>query len=129
GYIACWTTNARPIGSHPVPEGAPEGGGKWKRGVREDFLKTTSVGLDGASMAHRTNYLDLDPTYTDAWGQPLLRMTYDFTLNDRRLTSHITPIVEQIARGMGGREIKVNQRRGSYDVKPYQTTHNTGGTI
>src|SRR5690606_8248126 len=88
GYIACWTTNARPIESHPVPDGVPEWGSKWKRAVRENFLKTTSVGLHGASMAHRTNYLDLDPTYTDAWGQPLLRMTYDFTLNDRRLTSH-----------------------------------------
>lgn len=129
GYIACWTTNARPIESHPVPDGVPEWGSQWKRAVRENFLKTTTVGLHGASMAHRTNYLDLDPTYTDAWGQPLLRMTYDFTLNDRRLTSHITPFVEEIARGMGGREIKVNNRRGSYDVKPYQTTHNTGGTI
>jgi len=30
---------------------------------------------------------------------------------------------------MGGREIKVNKRSGSYDVTPYQTTHTTGGAI
>lgn len=129
GYIACHTTNARPIESHPVPDGAPSWGSSWKRAVRENFLKTTSVGVHGASMAHRSNYLDLDPTYTDHLGRPLLRMTYDFTLNDRRLTRHLTPIAEDIARGMGGREIKVNSRRGSYDSMPYQTTHNTGGTI
>ncbi|MDZ7601289.1 MAG: GMC family oxidoreductase [Hoeflea sp.] len=129
GYIACHTTNARPIESHPVPDGAPRWGSDWKRSVRQNFLKTTSVGVHGASMAHRSNYLDLDPTYTDRWGRPLLRMTYDFTLNDRRLTRHLTPVAEQIARGMGGREVKVNNRRGSYDSMPYQTTHNTGGTI
>lgn len=129
GYIACGTTNARPIESHPVPEGVPRWGSDWKRAVRQNFLKATGVGVHGASMAHRSNYLDLDPTYTDRWGRPLLRMTYDFTPNDRRLTRHLTPIAEQIARGMGGREVKVNNRRGSYDSVPYQTTHNTGGTI
>jgi gluconate 2-dehydrogenase alpha chain len=28
---------------------------------------------------------------------------------------------------MGGREVKANKRSGSYDIVPYQTTHNTGG--
>ena len=129
GYIACYTTNARPIESHPVPEGVPGWGSEWKQSVRANFLKTTTVGVHGASMAHRSNYLDLDPTYTDRHGRPLLRMTYDFTLNDRRLTAHITPVAEEIARGMGGREVNVAERKGSYDSMPYQTTHNTGGTI
>jgi gluconate 2-dehydrogenase alpha chain len=30
-------------------------------------------------MNHRGNYLDLDPTYRDVRGQPLMRMTFDFT--------------------------------------------------
>lgn len=128
-YIGCWTTNARPIESHPVPEGTPEWGSEWKRAVRHNFLKQTSLSVHGASMAYRHNYLDLDPTYTDHWGRPLMRMTYDFTANDRLLTDHITPIAAEIARNMGGREIKINERRGSYDSMPYQTTHNTGGTI
>jgi len=128
-YIASWTTNARPIESHPVPEGTPEWGAEWKRAVKRNFLKSTSLSVHGASMAHRTNYLDLDPTYTDAWGRPLMRMTYDFTVNDRRLTEHITPIAEAIAREMGGREYTVNNRADSYDSVPYQTTHTTGGTI
>lgn len=128
-YIGAWTTNARPIETHPVPEGVPEWGSEWKRSVRQNFLKTASISVHGASMAYRQNYLDLDPTYTDHWGRPLMRMTYDFTVNDRRLTNHITPIAEEIARGMGGREVKVNSREGAYDSVPYQTTHNTGGTI
>lgn len=129
-YIGCWTTNARPIESHPVPEGTPEWGAQWKRAVRDNFLKTTSLSVHGASMAHRNNYLDLDPTYTDRFGRPLMRVTFDFTDNDRRLSDHITPLAEEIARGMGGRETSTTTRTGeAYDIAPYQTTHNTGGTI
>ena len=129
-YIACWTTNQRPIESHPVPEGTPGWGGEWKRAVQRNFLKNTSLSVHGASMAHRENYCDLDPTYTDRWGRPLMRMTYDFTDNDRRLSNHITPIAERIAANMGGREFTTTRRAdGAYDIKPYQTTHNTGGTI
>jgi gluconate 2-dehydrogenase alpha chain len=129
-YIACWTTNARPIETHPVPEGTPGWGSAWKRAVRDNFLKATSISVHGASMAHRENYLDLDPSYRDRFGRPLMRMTYDFTDNDRRLSEHITPIAEEIARNMGGREVSVNMNTdGAYDSKPYQTTHNTGGTI
>src|SRR5690606_39145468 len=96
GYIACMTTNARPIETHPVPEGVPEWGSEWKMAMRENFLKHTGVTVHGASMAHRENYLDLDPTYTDRFGRPLMRMTYDFTENDRRLSEYITPIAADI---------------------------------
>jgi gluconate 2-dehydrogenase alpha chain len=128
-YIASWTTNARPIETHPVPEGTPEWGSAWKRAVKDNFLKHTSLSVHGASMAYRQNYLDLDPTYRDRYGRPLMRMTFDFTENDRRLSEYITPFAADLARGMGGREIKVGELDEHYDIWPYQTTHNTGGTI
>lgn len=129
GYIANWTTNARPIETRRTPEGTPEWGSAWKAAVKANFLKSTSVGSHGASMAHVNNYLDLDPTYVDAYGQPLMRLTYDFTPNDRAMTAFLTERVREIAERMGGREIKLNPREGPYDSMPYQTTHNTGGTI
>lgn len=128
-YIACWTTNARPIENQTVPEGTPGWGSEWKQAMRQNFLRRTSLSVHGASMAHRENYLDLDPTYKDIHGRPLMRMTFDFTQNDRRLSEHITPVAAEIAEGMGGREIKVNGLDEAYDIWPYQTTHNTGGTI
>ncbi|CAD7036524.1 GMC family oxidoreductase [Pseudorhizobium endolithicum] len=129
GYIANWTTNARPIETHPTPEGTANWGSAWKKAVKENFLKSTSVGAHGASMAYANNYLDLDPTYTDAYGRPLMRMTYDFTPNDLKMSAFLTERVKEIAERMGGREIKLNTRDGPYDSMPYQTTHNTGGTI
>src|SRR5690606_16294038 len=101
----------------------------WKKSVVENFLKSTGVGAHGASMAYATNHLDLDPTYTDFYGRPLMRMTYDFTPNDLTMSAYLTERVRAIAERMGGREIKVNARKGPYDSMPYQTTHNTGGTI
>jgi gluconate 2-dehydrogenase alpha chain len=129
GYIANWTTHARPIETQRTPQGTPEWGSAWKKAVAENFLKSTSVGAHGASMAHANNHLDLDPTYKDVYGRPLMRMTYDFTPNDRAMSAFLTERVRAIAERMGGREIKVTAREGPYDSMPYQTTHNTGGTI
>ena len=35
--------------------------------------------------AYRQNYADLDPTYRDAFGDPLLRITFNFTDNERNM--------------------------------------------
>ena len=37
-----------------------------------------------------TNYLDLDPTYKDAIGRPLVRMTYNYTDNDHKMSVFLT---------------------------------------
>ena len=39
----------------------------------------------GAHQSYRGNYLDLDPVYRDAYGQPLLRMTFDWQENDIKM--------------------------------------------
>ena len=55
--------------------------------------------------------------------------TFDFTANEHRMSDYLTDRAVEIARAMQPREIKVLRRKGSWDVVPYQTTHNTGGTI
>lgn len=129
GYIAQWQTNGRPIETHPTPEGTPRWGAKWKQAVRDSYLRAITVGTHGAVMSHRGNYLDLDPTYRDVYGRPMLRMTFDFTDNEHRMSDFLTDRAEEIAKAMNPREIKINRRTGNYSIVPYQTTHNTGGTI
>ena len=80
-------------------------------------------------MSSRGNYLDLDPTWRDTFGRPMLRMTFDFTDNDHKMSDYVTAKAAEVARAMNPREIKVNGRKGSWSVTPYQTTHNTGGAI
>ncbi|MBW8784537.1 MAG: GMC family oxidoreductase [Novosphingobium sp.] len=129
GYISVLQTGARPIQTHPTPEGTPNWGSAWKRAVAQNYLRSTFIPTHGAVMSYRSNYLDLDPTYRDVYGRPLLRMTFDFGENEHRMSDFLTDRAAEIATAMGATRITRNYRKGSWDVVPYQTTHNTGGAI
>jgi gluconate 2-dehydrogenase alpha chain len=129
GYIGEVLTHGRPIEFHPTPPGTPSWGSEWKKAVVRHYNHTTVVNVHGSSIATRDNFLDLDPTYKDAWGQPLLRMTFDFPENDVGMSAFLTERAADIAKAMGGRQIVPSPRRRPYTTTQYQSTHNTGGTI
>jgi len=128
GYIALWTTGGRPIlQQHGVPMGTPKWGGAWKKAMHENYLKSVSVATHGSVMSYRDSYLDLDPTYRDVYGNPLLRLTFDFHDNEHKMSRFETDKAASIAKAMKPRSIKINYREGHYSILPYETTHNTGG--
>jgi hypothetical protein len=47
-----------------------------------------NIGSSGSVMANRYNYYDLDPTYRNAFGQPLMRMTFDYKENEHKIGRH-----------------------------------------
>jgi gluconate 2-dehydrogenase alpha chain len=128
-FIGEIMSHGRPIEFHPVPPGTPTWGSAWKKAVAEHYNHTSSVLVHGSSTGARQNYLDLDPTYKDAWGLPLLRMTFDFPANDLRMSQFVTEKALEIGRAMGGKQVTGASRKGPYTSTQYQTTHNTGGTI
>ena len=128
-YIGAINTNGRPIEYHPVPPGTPKWGKGWKEAVVRHYNHTLNLNIHGSSMPRRANYLDLDPTYKDAWGQPLLRMTFDFPQNDLKMAQFVTDRAVEIGNAMGARVVAGSPRKGPYTVTQYQTTHNTGGTV
>ena len=128
-YIGEIMTNGRPIGFHPTPPGTPSWGAKWKQAVVRHYNHTSTINVHGSSVATRWNNLDLDPTYKDAWGLPLLRMTFDFPENDIKMSAYCTQKAIEIGKQMGGKLVTGAPRKGPYDITEYQTTHNTGGTI
>lgn len=128
-YILGGTTNGRPIEYHPVPKGTPKWGRAWKEAVVRHYNHTGHVNVNGSSMPSWNNFLDLDPTYTDAWGQPALRMTFDFPENDMRMSRYSHAKGKQVAEAMGGRATSEVIYGRPFDVTKYQTTHNTGGAI
>ena len=129
--INCINTGGRPIQQLSLPAGTPTWGAAWKKAAKENYVYQTSVGSQGSVMSYRDNYLDLDPTYKDQFGQPLLRMTFDWKDNDMAMTAFIGGKVEQIARAMNPKHISMGfKKKGEhYDVRPYQSTHNTGGAV
>jgi gluconate 2-dehydrogenase alpha chain len=128
-FIGAVNTNGRPIQYHPVPPGTPNWGKGWKQAVIKHYNHTVMLSLHGSSAAQRQNYLDLDPTYRDAWGQPLLRMTFDFPQNDIKMAAHVTAKAVEIGKAMGAKQVAGSPRKGPYTVTQYQTTHNTGGSV
>jgi gluconate 2-dehydrogenase alpha chain len=128
-YVGAIMTNGRPIEFHPTPTGTPTWGLEWKQAVARHYNHTILVQQHGTSASSRLNYLDLDPMYKDAWGQPLLRMTFDFPENDIRMSQYIADKVVEIGRAMGGKQIIRGGTKRPYSVTFYQSTHNAGGAI
>lgn len=130
GNISISQTGKRPIANNDVPPDTPSWGSEFKRASLHYFYRTLSVSCQGSSLPSRGNFLDLDPTYIDEFGNPLIRMTFDWTGNDRALVSYMSPILNEIMREMGAVELdESGELEGSYDIVPYQSTHNTGGAI
>ena len=128
-YVGSIMTGTRPIEFHPTPPGTPTWGLEWKRAVARHYNHTILVQQHGTSQPSRLNYLDLDPTYKDAWGQPLLRMTFDFPENDIRMSQYIADKVVEIGRAMGGKVVVRGGRTRPYTTTAYQSTHNAGGAV
>lgn len=129
GGISAGTSGARPIGYHPTAPGTPKWGTAWKKALADGYNHTVSVGGQGSVMSYRQNYLDLDPTYTDAFGRPLLRMTFDYQDNEAKQMASAADISEQICKQMNPKAVQKNPRGRPYSIVPYQSTHNTGGTV
>lgn len=129
GMISSTQTGSRPIASNPVPPGTPSWGKEFKANSIKYFNQNIGVGAQGASLPHFENYLDLDPTYKDAYGSPLLRMTYNFTDQDRNMSYFLRERTSEILKEMGADIVSEPTELGDYTIVPYQSTHNTGGAI
>ncbi|MDO5757148.1 MAG: GMC family oxidoreductase [Rhodobacterales bacterium] len=128
-YITVGHTNGQPIRSMSLPEGTPKWGADWKKAIGEWYGKSINIGSHGSNMSYRDCYLDLDPTYRDPWGRPLLRMTFDWKQNDIRMTRFMKRQTETIAKAMkpDSWNSSFKDEDSHYDIRPYQTTHNVGG--
>jgi gluconate 2-dehydrogenase alpha chain len=128
GYIALWTTGGRPILQQTsVPSGTPGWGSAWKAARAKYYQRVLSIATHGSVMSYRDSYLDLDPTYRDVYGNPLLRLTFDYHPNETKMSRFLTDKAAIVGRAMKAHEVKPNYREGHYSIVPYQTTHNTGG--
>ncbi|WP_426445553.1 GMC family oxidoreductase [Paenibacillus sp. S-38] len=129
GMIILGQTGYRPILNNPVPSGTPSWGKEFKSASVKYANRALTVGGEGSSMSFRHHYLDLDPTYKDAFGDPLIRITFDFEDQDRELAKFMASRCADILKEMGADHIDPMKELGPYDISTYQSTHNTGGVI
>jgi gluconate 2-dehydrogenase alpha chain len=106
-----------------------EWGQEWKENLRANWDSYAPINIQGESLPYEDQFLDLDPTYKDAYGLPLLRITFDWHENDYKLYRFIAARCREIMAQMGPTRYYVTPELEPYDVYSYQSTHNTGGAI
>ncbi len=122
--------HGRPIAYRPMPAGTPQWGTQWKAASAKWYNSAMTISSSGSVMANRYNYFDLDPTYRNPFGQPLMRMTFDYKANEHKVGQHAAQIVNDLAKSMNPTTMNpAVARTEPWSVVPYQSTHNTGGTI
>ena len=128
-YVAVASPGATPIKSKPVPAGTPRWGAQWKQAVAQYYRRGFSISIHGSCQSYRQHYLDLDPTYKDAYGLPLLRMTFDWHDNEKKMLAWMYEKVTEIAKAMSPAKYAAHHIYKKYSIVPYQSTHNMGGAV
>jgi len=104
-------------------------GAEWKKAAVSYYDRIATVTFTGEHLAYKNNFMDLDSSYKDKLGDPLLRLTLDWRDNERNMADFATPKAVEIARAMGAEEINPFSGLRQYDATRYQSTHVQGGTI
>ena len=129
GYMSPTVSGGRPIQVRSVPPGTPRWGTAWKEATAKHYNHWFPISVHGTSYAHRNNYIDLDPTYKDAIGRPLVRMTFNYPDNDKKMSVWMTNKATELARAMGAKTVAPNPRTSNFGAQPGAASHHTGGVI
>jgi gluconate 2-dehydrogenase alpha chain len=124
-------TGGRPIEQMLLPPGSPRWGSGWKEAAKKHYRHSTIFISQGSVMSYRSRYLDLDPTYKDSHGLPLLRMTFDWHDNEYKMAAYSAARLEEIVKTMKPESFATEMFKPGthYDTRIYQSTHTTGGAI
>jgi gluconate 2-dehydrogenase alpha chain len=117
------------FGAIPPGETSARWGSEWKKAALRWYDRMAILRYEGEHLSNRQNSMDLDPTYTDKFGDPLLRVTFDWTeleLNQRRFAAGVQT---KLAKALNAKNFNVLKFRDHYDVGLYQSTHIQGGAI
>jgi gluconate 2-dehydrogenase alpha chain len=129
GMILAYAQGSAPISSFgKVPEGEvrKNWGSQWKKAALKWQDRTATFICSGNHFAYRGNYIDLDPTYKDAWGDPLLRVTIDWTDADRAQSDAMIKKEVGIAKAMGAASVTA---RGTGKNPPGTGLEHTHGGV
>jgi gluconate 2-dehydrogenase alpha chain len=136
GFLRGGTIGSRGYGFQPIASFGvvphtvkAKWGSDWKKAAVHYYDRTGVIGFTGEHFAYKSNFMDLDPTYKDKLGDPLLRLTLDWRDNERKMADSAATKSLEIARAMNAKEINPGPPLRSYDTTRYQTTHVQGGTI
>lgn len=128
GEIQIRQYGTRPIDSNQVPSDTPPWGEKFKQDSLFYANRNLHVRFQPATLPWSFNCMDLDPTYTDKYGDPLLRITNEYTNQDKNLNQWGIDICHGVMEEMGADIIDDDEVPESFD-NSFTGGHYAGGVI
>lgn len=116
------------IASNHVPKGTPGWGREFKKNSIHYANRNLQIWYTAANMPWWHNYVDLDPTYKDDFGDPLLRITCKYTDQDRNIAKFGIEKCKEIMEKMGADIVDLDDIPEEFD-HIYQGGHYAGGVI
>jgi gluconate 2-dehydrogenase alpha chain len=105
-------------------------GAEWKKQLGRDWDSYASIVTEGESIPYEDQFVDLDPHYQDKFGNPLLRITFDWHPNEQRMWGFIAARAKEIMTAMKpSRVVSYMPDMEPYNIHEYQSTHPTGGCV
>jgi gluconate 2-dehydrogenase alpha chain len=118
------------FGKIPSGEVQSDWGAEWKNAALKWNGKAGQIVAEAAHLPYRHNFFDLDSTYTDKFGDPLVRLTLDWTDHEHRLRASLAKPMIELGKAMGARVgPAAHQNEIHYSTVYYQSTHLQGGAI
>ena len=114
-----------------VPHGEVQSnwGAEWKKAGLKWADRTLAINSNATHFAHRANYLALDSTYTDKWGDPVVQVSMDWTDHEVRQSAMLGRIHQSLAKAMGALDSNFRGNVKPYDAARANDTHVSGGAI
>ncbi|HNO76251.1 MAG TPA: GMC family oxidoreductase [Nitrosomonas mobilis] len=121
---------ARPIANNHVPKGTPTWGKEFKKNSIYYYNRNLFITPQSGFLPNKNSYMDLDPTYKDALGNPLLRVTCEYQDQDRKRARAGVAVCKQIMQQMGADIVDVDDVPDdtNFDHR-FFTDHFFGGAI
>jgi len=132
GAIMSLSRGDRPsayFGTMPLGTTKSNWGAEWKKASLAWYDRGAAILFTGEHLSWRQNYMDLDPSYTDKFGDPLLRFTLDWTEHEFRQREVADAVARDIARVMNVKLDDTKPSRAKYSVVSYLSTHIQGGAV
>jgi gluconate 2-dehydrogenase alpha chain len=105
-------------------------GSEWKKAALDWQDKVFRLTSRAMHFSYRHNFVDLDPTYVDKFGDPLLRLTLDWTDHERREAAMLAEVELVIAKAMKPKAVRATGSVGAhYSAANSQSDHIQGGAI
>ncbi|MFD1361322.1 GMC family oxidoreductase [Lentibacillus salinarum] len=117
-----------PISNNPVPEGTPTWGEEFKKQSLKYYNRYLDVSFKMATLPYEDHYMDLDPTYKDDAGDPLIRCTYDFTDDYHARSEFLQNKCYEVLEEMGADIIEKHKLPDHFDGS-FLFQHNGGGAV